>query len=170
MIQKKNLFLRLLLAGGVVGPILFILVLLLEGAIRPGYNAWHMVGSLLELSAWGWMQRANFIVCGVLLLCFALGLRGIFRSGIGSLWGPLLLAIFGLGLIVAGFSSLIQHWAILLASLVMGQQLCMDRSIITMASSISSSLQAPFLSLHAASLVILPGKDGPFFPLLLACL
>ena len=47
-------------------------------------------------------QIANFLICGVLALCFAFGLRQVFRSGKGATWGPLLLGIFGLSLIIAG--------------------------------------------------------------------
>ena len=93
---------RLLIAAGAIGPLLFILVFLVEGVIRPGYSAWHNFGSDLSLSNQGWIQIANFLICGVLVLCFAFGLRQIFRTGKGSTWGPLLLGIFGLSLIIAG--------------------------------------------------------------------
>jgi hypothetical protein len=46
----------LLLAGGVVGSVLFVAVLLIEGATRPGYDGWVQAGSALSLSGWGWMQ------------------------------------------------------------------------------------------------------------------
>jgi hypothetical membrane protein len=91
-----------LIACGAIGPILFILLFLLEGAIRPGYSAWHNFVSDLGESNQGWMQIANFLICGVLILCFALGLRQVFRSGKGSVWGPLLLGVFGLSLLIAG--------------------------------------------------------------------
>lgn len=94
---------RLLIACGAIGPILFILVFLVEGATRPGYSAWHNFVSDLSLSNQGWIQIANFLLCGVLMLCFALGLRQMLRSGKGAVWGPLLLGIFGLSLLIAGF-------------------------------------------------------------------
>ena len=93
---------RFLIAGGAIGPLLFIIVLLIEGATRPGSNAWHNYGSSLSLSDQGWMQIANFLVCGLLILGFAIGLRQVFQTGRGSVWGPILLGIFGLALIVAG--------------------------------------------------------------------
>jgi len=48
------------------------------------------------------MQIANFIVCGLLTLGFAIGLRRVFRTGRSSVWGPILLGLFGVALIVAG--------------------------------------------------------------------
>jgi len=100
--QSYSLITRLLLWAGAVGPLLFVIVLLIEGATRPGYSAWHTFGSLLSLGDQGWMQIANFIVCGILTLGFAIGLRQVLRSGKGSVWGPILLGFFGLLLIIAG--------------------------------------------------------------------
>src|SRR5690348_10334304 len=94
--SERPLLLRLLLACGFVGPLLFIVVFLIEGATRPGYNAWHHFVSSLSQGEQGWMQIANFIVCGVLVICFAFGLRRVLSPGRASLWGPLLLGIFGL--------------------------------------------------------------------------
>lgn len=93
---------RLLLAGGVVGPALFVVVLLIEGATRPGYSAWHQFGSELELSSQGWEQVANFLMCGLLCLGFAAGLRRALGSGKGAIAGPVALAVFGAALITAG--------------------------------------------------------------------
>ncbi|HEU5379797.1 MAG TPA: DUF998 domain-containing protein [Ktedonobacteraceae bacterium] len=93
---------RLLLAWGAIGSLLNIVVLLVLGAIRPGYNAWYVPDSSLELGESGWIQITNYIVCGVLLLGFAIGLRRVLRTGRGSTWGPILLGIYGLTFIGAG--------------------------------------------------------------------
>jgi len=100
--QSYPLITRLLLWAGAVGPLLFVVVLLIEGATRPGYSAWHTFGSLLSLGDQGWMQITNFIVCGILTLGFAIGLRQVLHSGKGSVWGPILLGFFGLLLVIAG--------------------------------------------------------------------
>ena len=99
---KYSLVTRLLLWAGVVGPPLFVVVLLIEGATRPGYSAWRTFASLLSLGDLGWIQIANFIVCGVLALCFAIGLRQVLHTGKGATWGPILLGLWGLLLIIAG--------------------------------------------------------------------
>ena len=91
-----------LLGAGVVGPLLFIVVFLVEGATRPGYSVWRNYVSELALSDQGWEQIVNFIVCGSLSIGFAFGLRRIWRAGPASRWGPLLIGLFGLSLIVAG--------------------------------------------------------------------
>ena len=100
--MEQSVVTRLLIAGGAIGPLLFVIVLLIEGATRPGYSAWHNYGSSLSLGDQGWMQITNFIVCGLLTLGFAIGLRRVFRTGRSSVWGPILLGLFGVALIVAG--------------------------------------------------------------------
>lgn len=100
--ENQPLATRVLIAGGAIGPLLFIIVLLIEGATRPGYSAWHNYGSSLSLSPQGWEQIVNFLVCGLLSLGFAIGLRQMLHSGRGAVWGPMLLGIFSLALITAG--------------------------------------------------------------------
>jgi hypothetical protein len=58
--------------------------------------------SYLSLGDQGWLQIANFCVSGVLAIFFAWGLHQALKSGRGSIVGPLLIAAYGLGLIVSG--------------------------------------------------------------------
>lgn len=90
---------RLLLALGAAGPVIFIACYLANGAAQPGYSSWHDTISVLSLARHGWIQIANFMLYGVLTLCFAEGLR---RSGAVRGWGFRLLVIAGLGLLVIG--------------------------------------------------------------------
>jgi hypothetical protein len=101
-VLRKITSTEFLLFCGVIGPPLFILVFLIEGATRPGYSAWQTDVSYLALTNQGWEQIANFLVCGSLCIAFAVGLRRLWRTGRGSVWGPLLVGLFGLGLIMAG--------------------------------------------------------------------
>jgi Protein of unknown function (DUF998) len=93
---------RLLLTCGVVGPVLFNGAYLVEGATRPGYEAWRQAVSALSLGDGGWMQITNFIVFGLLIGCFAAGLRAALVPGVGATWAPLLQGLVALGLVVAG--------------------------------------------------------------------
>src|SRR5437660_10675763 len=86
--MEQSVVTRLLIAGGAIGPLLFVIVLLIEGATRPGYSAWHNYGSSLSLGDQGWRQITNFIVCGLLTLGFAIGLRRAFRTGRSSVGRP----------------------------------------------------------------------------------
>src|SRR5688500_18659951 len=96
---------RALLASGVVAGVGFPGVLLAAGALREGYRALHQPGSLLSLGPGGWVQIANFVVCGLLMVGCAAGLRRALRSGRGATWGPLLVAIYGVGVVGAGLFS-----------------------------------------------------------------
>ena len=91
-----------LLYAGVVGPLLFIVVFLIEGATRPGYSAWRNFVSQLATGDFGWTQVVNFLICGTLVLAFSIGLRQAIKGTRGSLGGPLLLGLFAIALLVAG--------------------------------------------------------------------
>jgi hypothetical membrane protein len=54
---------------------------------------------MLTLGELGWIRSANFVASGVLMLAFAVGPRRLRRVGT---WGPVLIVVFGAGLIVAG--------------------------------------------------------------------
>jgi hypothetical protein len=100
--EAQPLTLRLLLACGVIGPLLFIIVFLIAGATRAGYSPLRHPVSSLSIGEFGWMQAANFIMTGSLLVAFATGLRLVLRSSTGSFWGPLLVGLVGIGLVGAG--------------------------------------------------------------------
>ncbi len=91
----------LLACGAIAGP-LFTLAWLVEGATRAGYRPLRHPVSSLELGDFGWTQRANFIVAGLLTLALAIGLRRALRPLGGSTWGPLLVGAHAIGLLGAG--------------------------------------------------------------------
>ena len=93
---------RRLLACGAIGAIGFVVVFLVDGATRPGYDpAYHPV-SALSLGERGWLQIGNFVVTGALMVAFAVGLRRHLAPGPAAVMGPLLIAIFGLSLVASG--------------------------------------------------------------------
>ena len=91
-----------LLACGVIAGPLFLIVVLLEAVTRPGFDLGRHPVSLLSLGDMGWVQIANFVGSGLLMLGFAVGLRRVLRNSRGGTWGPLLIGLYGCGLIVAG--------------------------------------------------------------------
>ena len=93
---------RRLLTCGIVGGPLFVVVVLVQGFTRAGFDPSYHPLSLLSLGDLGWIQIANFVVTGVLFVACAAGMRRVLRPGRGAAWGPLLIGAFGLGLIMAG--------------------------------------------------------------------
>ncbi|MEU6411845.1 DUF998 domain-containing protein [Microbispora sp. NPDC046933] len=86
-----------LLCGAVSGP-LFLGVILVEGALRSGYDPLRHPGSALSLGDRGWIQIANFLLTGLSLLGFAAAVRHVLRSPVGAL----LVGVAGLALVVSG--------------------------------------------------------------------
>ena len=101
----SNLALRLCLWAGLVGPCFFLLVLLLDGWLTPGYSAMTEVVSFLERGPTGWIQRLNFVLTGLLFLLFASGFLHWMRPRSSSWWlvvTTVLIALSGVGMILAG--------------------------------------------------------------------
>jgi hypothetical protein len=88
--------------AGVIGPSLFVLVFLVEGWLRPGYDPAADYVSALALGARGWLQVANFLIVGVCLLLFTAAVSREFPQGAASRAGPILLGSIGTGLLLSG--------------------------------------------------------------------
>src|SRR6185503_13220903 len=94
----------LLTCGISAGPF-YIIVGLIQIAIRPGFDIARHSLSLLANGDLGWIQTLNFLVTGLLLIAGAVGVKRALQSGPGSKWAPLMLGLYGLGLIAAGIFS-----------------------------------------------------------------
>ena len=92
---------RLLTAGAAAGPV-YILVGIAQILTRDGFDVRRHALSLLSNGRFGWIQIANFIVCGLLVIAGACGVRERLRGQRAGTWGPVLLSAYGLGLIGAG--------------------------------------------------------------------
>jgi hypothetical protein len=91
-----------LLACGVVAGPLYLGVGFAQAIIREGFDVRRHALSLLSNGELGWIQIANFVLCGLLAVLGALGLRPTIAGSRGGTWGPILLAVYGVGLIGAG--------------------------------------------------------------------
>jgi len=92
----------LLLCGVVAGP-LYVIVGAIEMLTRPGFDPTRHDLSLMSNGDWGWIHISLLILTGLITIACAVGMRRVLRGGRGGTWGPLLLGIYGLGLIGAGF-------------------------------------------------------------------
>jgi hypothetical membrane protein len=88
--------------AGTLGPIIFLTVLTLAGPMRRGYDPVTRYASDLAVGETSWLQTANFIVFGCLVIVFAAGLRRGLAGGRALRVSATLLALTGLGLILAG--------------------------------------------------------------------
>jgi Protein of unknown function (DUF998) len=75
---------RALLACGVVAGPLVVAVAVLQALTRQGFDPSRHPLSLLRLGALGWIQITNFVVAGLLVVAFAVGLRRVLHPGRGA--------------------------------------------------------------------------------------
>lgn len=92
---------RLLSCGLAAGPI-FLLTTAAQAVSRDGFDLTRHPISLLALGDAGWIQVANFVLAGLLVLAAAAGVRRVLHPGRAGTWGPLLVGVFGVGLLVGG--------------------------------------------------------------------
>lgn len=93
---------RALLTCGIVAGPWFIVVAAIQVLSRDGFDLRRHPLSALSLGDLGWIQITNFVVAGLLVLAFAVGMRRVLQPGRAGTWGPLLLGAHGVGLIAAG--------------------------------------------------------------------
>ena len=91
----------LLVCGAAAGP-LYVTLGVIQMLIRPGYDPTRHDLSLMSNGELGWIQIANFVMTGLLVIAGTVGMRHVLRGSQGGTWGPLLVSIYGLGLIGAG--------------------------------------------------------------------
>lgn len=96
-----------LLAAGVLAAPVFTVAAVVQVATRDGYDITRHPVSMLALGDPGWVQTTSFVVTGLLSVAAAVGARRVLqdgrpgRSGRGRTWGPVLLALIGVGLLIA---------------------------------------------------------------------
>lgn len=93
---------RSLLGYGVLAGPFYVLVVLVQAAIRPGFDLARDDVSLLSNGGLGWIQVANFVLTGLMVIACAAGVARALRGGKAATLGALLLGLFGLGMIGGG--------------------------------------------------------------------
>lgn len=91
----------LLMCGIVAGP-LYVGISLAQALTRPGFDLTRHAWSLLSNGDLGWLQITNFLLTGALTIACTVGLRRVLHGQRGGTWAPILIGIYGLGLIAAG--------------------------------------------------------------------
>lgn len=93
---------RALLAGGAIAGPIYVVAALIQGVTRQGFDLLRHDVSLLANGALGWIQIANFLLTGALVVACAVGARRVLPAGRRTTWGVALLGLYGIGLICAG--------------------------------------------------------------------
>ena len=91
-----------LAAAGLIAPVLFVALVVLQGAVNPDYD--QVVMPISGLAAWptGWIQNLNFYIFGVLMMGHGIALHRGIRSRSGAGLDLALLLTSAVGAIVAG--------------------------------------------------------------------
>jgi hypothetical membrane protein len=95
--------------AGIAAPVLFTFMVVVESLLRPGYSQVSDEVSDLGVGPHAVLQNANFIVCGLLCIIFALGLSASLSLGVrrAARRAGLAVEIFGVGIVLAGVSLLL---------------------------------------------------------------
>ena len=91
-----------LLGYGVIAGPIYVVTSLTQALLREGFDLSRHAWSQLALGETGWIQVANLVVTGLMVIAAAVGLRRALRSGPATSWSPWLLGVFGLSMVVAG--------------------------------------------------------------------
>ncbi|MFB6253057.1 MAG: DUF998 domain-containing protein [Halobacteriaceae archaeon] len=103
--QSNIVFLRTLSLAGVLGPVIFWIVIGILGILTPEYSAvTDVISDLGAVTApFALIQRINFIILGLGILAFAIGLDRQFRESWRPWIGVILIGMFGvIGVMGAG--------------------------------------------------------------------
>lgn len=92
---------RLLLAGALAGP-LFFASAAVQAVTRDGFDITRHPISQLATGSLGWIQITTFVLAGAGGLALAAGIKHTLTEGTGRRALPILVGIFGAGLIAAG--------------------------------------------------------------------
>ncbi|HUH96265.1 MAG TPA: DUF998 domain-containing protein [Anaerolineales bacterium] len=104
-LEARHTAARMLLTCGTIAGPLYVALGALQMLIRPGFDPARNDLSLLSNGNLGWIQVANFIAAGVLVIAGAAGVRQVLHGGPGGSWGPVLPGLYGLGLMGGGLFS-----------------------------------------------------------------
>jgi hypothetical membrane protein len=91
-----------LAAAAIVGPVVFAVVAVVQGLLRPGYSFVAQPVVVLVAGPNGWVQDLNFVVLGAAMIAYAIGLHLGVRLTRWAVVGPALLVLSGIGPLWAG--------------------------------------------------------------------
>ena len=82
--------------AGMLGTVLFTLSFTINGFLRSDYNPVKRYISELSIGTQGWIQIVSFIILGICIMFFALGIKLLFPEGKASRSAPIIFMIVGI--------------------------------------------------------------------------
>jgi hypothetical membrane protein len=80
----RNRLTRLFIVAGVIGSILSMLVITLDGFLRSGYSPLYQMISDLGVGKNAWLLNSDLVVSGLLIMLFAIGFSQAMRNSISG--------------------------------------------------------------------------------------
>ena len=93
---------RSLLGYGLLAGPFYVAVSLAQAFTRDGFDLTRHEWSLLANGPGGWVQVANLVLTGAMVVAAAAGFRRSLGRGPAAGWAPRLLAVYGVALVAAG--------------------------------------------------------------------
>ena len=93
---------RALLACGILAGPIYIAATAIQALTRDGFDPRQHRYNVLTTGDLGWIHRTNYIVAGVLMLLFAVGVARLLGQGRTGRWAPRLLAFYGVAYVSSG--------------------------------------------------------------------
>lgn len=93
---------KLLLACGTIGPIMFVIVFLIEDFTRAEFNPFRNLVSQLSLGDKGWINIIGLVLFGILVILFSFGIRYESKDGSKDIASPNMFMVLGIALILGG--------------------------------------------------------------------
>ncbi len=123
--RNSNQFIKWSGLGGVVGPVLFVVMFTGAGFLRSGYSPVHQAISDLGVGPMAWLLNVPLVVLGFLMVVMAIGFSQAMRPVMSQPWRRtcgMLLAGPGLGYATAGIFPETNpiHWMVGMPLLLIG--------------------------------------------------
>lgn len=99
---KRRSVIAALAAAGLAGPVIFAMVALVQSLLRPDHSLVEHPISALAAGPSGWVQNVNFLVFGLLMIAYAIGLHLGIRPSRAGMVGVAFLVLSGVGLMWGG--------------------------------------------------------------------
>ena len=88
--------------AGIIGPVIFLLVVFIIDFVQPEHNPIYETISELVHGSYGWVQTISFVLFGVLLMIFTLRLYFTTNPKISSILGALFIEVSGYSFLMLG--------------------------------------------------------------------